>query len=109
MDALDTPKEEEQQVMQTLVSLLVANTPTKTIQEPSTIVVPLQISTPGSSASRLAKVAHYGDTFLDKEILIPQFNFATMTLEDINMTQVALEKKKQQEIMRKEIKQRHAM
>ena len=32
-----------------------------------------------------------------------------MTLEDINMMQAALEKKKQQEIMRKEYKQRHAM
>ena len=32
-----------------------------------------------------------------------------MTLEDINMLQVALERKKQQEILRKEYKQRHPM
>ena len=36
MDAPDTPKEEEQQAMQTLVSLPVAGTPTITIQELST-------------------------------------------------------------------------
>ena len=41
--------------------------------------------------------------------MITQFNFATLTLEDINMMQVALKKKKQQEIMRKEYKQKHAM
>ena len=80
--------------MQTLVSLPVVNTPTTTIQESSTTIVPLQISTPGSSASHVVKVIHYGDTFLDKEIVIPQYNFAIMTLEDINMMQAALEKKK---------------
>ena len=80
--------------MQTLVSLPTTNTPTKTIQELSTIAVPLQISTPSSSVSHVAKVIHYGDTFLDEEILIPQFNFATMTLEDISMMQATLEKKK---------------
>ena len=90
--------------MQTLFNLPVVITPTKTIQELSTIVVPLYISTLGSSASCVAKVIHYGDTFLDEEIVIPQFNFATMTLEDINMMQATLEKKKQQEIMRKEYK-----
>ena len=69
--------------MQTLVSLLAADTPRKSIQELSTIAVPLQISTPGSSESCVAKVIHYEDTFLDEEIVIPQFNFAIMTLEDI--------------------------
>ena len=71
--------------------------------------MPLQISTPSSSASCVAKVIHYGETFLDEEIVIPQFNFATMTLEDINMMQATLERKKQQEILRKEYKHRHAM
>ena len=80
--------------MQTLVSLPTTGTPTKTIQESSTIATPLYISTLGSSASCVAKVIHYGDTFLDEEIVIPQFNFVTMTLDDINMMQVALESKK---------------
>ena len=48
----------------------------------------------GLSASHFAKVIHYGDTFLDEEIVIPQFNFATMTLDDINMMQATLERKK---------------
>ena len=41
--------------------------------------------------------------------MIPQFDFATMSLEDINLMQVALEKKKQQEILRKEYKERKAL
>ena len=73
--------------MQTFVNLKLVDIPTKTIQELSIVVVPLQISTLGSSASCVAKVIHYGDTFLDEEIVIPQFKFATMTLEDINMMQ----------------------
>ena len=90
--------------MQTLVNLPIIDTPTKTIQELCTAVVPLQISTPGSSALHVAKVIHYGDTFLDEQIVIPQFKFSTMILEDINMLQATLEKKKQQEMMRKEYK-----
>ena len=70
MDAPDTPKEEEQHAMQTLVSLLAVGTPTKTIQEPSIVAVPLQISTLGSSASHVEKVIRYGETFLDEEIVI---------------------------------------
>ena len=67
------------------------------------------MTTLGSSESKFAKVIHYGDTFLDEEIVIPQFNFATMTLDDINMMQATLEKKKKWEILRKEYKQRHAL
>ena len=62
------------------------------------------MSKPGSSASKVAKVIHYGDNFLDEEIVIHQFNFATMTLEDINLMQATLEKEKQQDILRKEYK-----
>ena len=58
----------------------------------------------GSSASKIAKVIHYGDTFLYEEIVIPHFDFATMTLEDINLMQASLERKKKQEILRKEYK-----
>ena len=95
--------------MQPLINLPSANTPTQIIPEPSTTVVPLQISTLSSSASCVAKVIHYGDTFLDEEIVIPQFNFSTMTLDDINVMQVALERKKKQYILRKEYNQRHAL
>ena len=67
------------------------------------------MTTLGIGASKFAKVIHYGDAFLDEEIVIPQFNFATMSLEDINLMQATLEKKKQQELLRKEYKQRHAL
>ena len=95
--------------MQALVNLPLVGTPTKILQEPSTVALPLQISTPRLGLSKVAKVIHYGDPFLDEEIMIPQFDFTTMTLEDINLMQDALEKKKQQEILRKEYKQMHAL
>ena len=93
VDAHDTPKEEEQQAVQTLVNLPFSDTPTKSLHESSNAIVLLQMSTQGSSALKVAKVIHYGDTFLDEEIEIPQFNFATMTLEDINLMQATLERK----------------
>ena len=90
--------------MHTLVNLSLAGTPTKSLQEPSTIAVPLQISTPSSSHSKVVKVLHYGDAFLDKNIEIPHFDSATMTLDDLNVLQVVIERRKQHEIMRKEYK-----
>jgi hypothetical protein len=95
--------------VQTLITLPLANTPTKTPQEPSTEAMPIQVMTPGSSSSKLAKVIHYGDAFLDEDIVIPQFSFATMSLEDINHMQAILEKKKKQELLRKEYKQKIAL
>ena len=80
----DTPKDKEEQAMHTLVNLPSAGTPTKSQQEPSTAAVPLQISTPGSSQSKVAKVLNYGDLFLDENIIIPHFESATMTLDDLN-------------------------
>ena len=55
--------------MQTLVNLPLVGTPNKSLPEPSTIVVPLKISTLGSSHSKVIKVFHYGDTFLDAFIV----------------------------------------
>ena len=80
--------------MQALVNLPSVDTSTKILQEPSIVVVPLQMSTPRSGAYKVLKVIHYGDAFLYEEIVIPQFHFATMSLEDIHLMQVALEKKK---------------
>ena len=56
--------------------------------------MPLQVSTPISSHSKVEKVIHYGDTFLDEEIVIPHFDSTTMTLENINLIQATLERKK---------------
>ena len=90
--------------MHTLVNLPLADTPSKSLQEWVTVAIPLQISTPSSSHSKVAKVFHCGDAFLDEEIVIPHFDSATMTLEDINLLQATIEIRKQQEIMRKEYK-----
>ena len=93
-DVQETSKEVEQQVVQTLVNLPSAGTPTKSLLELSTRAIPLQISTPSLSHSKVAKVLHYGDEFLDEEIMIPHFDSATMTLEDINVLQAAIERRK---------------
>ena len=91
----DIPKEKEQESIQTLVNLPTSSTPTKVLQKLSTIAIPLQLSTLGSSSTKVAKVIHYGDVFLDEEIVTPQFDYANMTLEDIGIMQESLEKKKQ--------------
>ena len=93
--ATDTSKEVEQQAMHTLVSLPLVNTPSKSLQELSTVAIPLQVSTPSLSHSKVAKVIHYGDAFLDEEIVIPHFDSSTLTLEDINLLQAAKERRKQ--------------
>ena len=95
-DTLETRKEKEEQAMQTLVSLPSTSTPIKSHQEPSTIVVSLQISTPVSSQSKFVKVLHYSDPFLDENIIIPHFESTTMTLDDLNKLQVAINRKRQQ-------------
>ena len=94
-DVQDTSKEVEQQAMHTLVNWPSAGTPTKSLLELSTVAIPLQVSTLASSHSKVAKVIHYCDAFLDEEILIPHFDFATMTLEGINVLQAAIERRKQ--------------
>ena len=71
--------------------------------------MPLQISTPGSSSTKVASVLHYGDPTLDEEIVIPKYDYATITLEQINLMQEALERKKKQEIPRNEYKQKQVL
>ena len=56
--------------------------------------MPLQISAPGSSSTRVARVLHYGDPTLDEEIVIPKYDYDNITLEKINLMQEALETKK---------------
>ena len=83
-------------------------TPTET-QLQLSFEVPLQISRPGSSSTRVAKVLHYGDPTLDEEIVIPRYDYATMTIDQIDEVQEALERKKKQEVLRNEYKQRQAL
>ena len=56
--------------------------------------MPLQISTPNSSSTKVARVLHYGDPTLDEEIVIPKYDYATITLEQINLMQEALEERR---------------
>lgn len=41
-------------------------------------------------------VIHYGDITLDEEIIIPKFDYDTMTIDQIRILQQALEKNKHQ-------------
>ena len=77
----DTSKEKEQEAIEALVTLPTSTTPKKILQKLITEVVPLQILAPGSSFSKVAKVIHYGDVTIDKEIVIPKYDYATITLE----------------------------
>ena len=101
-------KEREQQEIQILANFPRSGTPTET-QQQSSLEVPLQISRPSSSSTRVVRVLHYGDPTLDEEIVIPRYDYTTMTIDQINEVQEALERKKKQEVLRNEYKQRQAL
>ena len=105
-ESKDTSKEKEKETIQELLTLPTSGTPTKVLEKLSIEVVPLQISTLGSSSSKVSKVIHYGDVILDEEIVIPKYDYATITLKQTGIIQQALEKKKNQEILKKEYRQR---
>ena len=108
-ESKDTPKEMEQESIQALVTLPTSGTPIKIIQKPSTEAIPLQILALGSSSSKVVKVIHYRDVTLHEEIVIAKYDYATITLEQIGIMQQTLEKKKNQEILRKEHRQMQAL
>ena len=64
----------------------------------------LQITTPSSSSTRVARTIHYGIPDLDEEIKIPYYDSNTLIEEKINEIQSALDRKKRQEAMRKDYK-----
>ena len=66
----------------------------------------LLISTPGLSSTKVARVLHYGDPELDEEIVTPSYESKTI---NITQMQEALNRRKRQEILRKEYKQRQAL
>ena len=66
----------------------------------------LQITTPGSSSTRVAKTIHYGILELDEEIKIPYYESSTLTEEKMKEIQSALDRRRRQEAMRKEYKYR---
>ena len=64
---------------------------------------------PKSSSSKVENVIHYGDITLDEEIVIHKYDYETMKIEKINMVQQAIEKKKHQEILKKEHRHKQAL
>ena len=97
------------QTIQTLFNLPTNDTPTKVLQKPSTDVMPLQIFALDLSSPKVESVLHYGDPTLDEEIIIPKYDYATITLEHINIMQEALERKKKHDILRNEYKKKKAL
>ena len=93
-DKVETPKEQE--AIQALVTLPTSGTPHKQQSDES---MPLQMSTPGSSSKRVARILHYGDPELDEEIVIPSYDMKTISLEQIIEMQDALTRRKRREIL----------
>ena len=52
---------------------------------------------PRPSSSKVEKIIHYANITLYEEIVIPKYDYDTMTLEQIGILQQALERKKHQE------------
>ena len=77
-DKVETPKEQE--AIQALVTLPTSGTPHKQQKDES---MPLQMSAPGSSSTRVTRILHYGDPELDEEIVIPSYDMKTISLEQI--------------------------
>ena len=69
----------------------------------------LQVRTLGSSFARVAWTIHYGIPKLDEEIKIPYYEPNTLTEEKINEIQSALDRRRIQEVLRKEYKYRQAL
>ena len=105
----DETSEKEESAIQILVALPKSSTPIQTLQQPSTDSQTLQIRTPGSSSSRVVRKLHYGVPQLDEEIKIPYYESSTLTEEKINEIQSALDRRRRQEALRKEHKNRHAL
>ena len=63
------------------MNLPTTRTPTKVLQKMSTDAMPLHIFAWGSISTKVVRVLHYGDPTLDEEIVIPKYDYATITLE----------------------------
>ena len=100
---------EDQATIQTLVELPKIGTPTQTLQKPSTNMISLQVQTPSLTSTKVAMILHYGDLELDEEIVIPSYESNTLTIEKINEIQGALDRRKRQEVLRKEFKHNQAL
>ena len=68
-----------------------------------------QISALGSSSLKVDKVTHYGGIILDEGIFIPKFYYDTMEIHQIRILQQTLEKKKHQQMLRKEYRKKKTL
>ena len=84
-----------------MVELPNIGTPTKSLQQPSTDMLALQVRTLGLSSTRVARTIHYGIPELDEEIQIPYYDSSPLTEEKMNEIKSALDKRRRQEAMRK--------
>ena len=64
------------------------------LQKLSMDAMPLQMSAPRSSSTRVERMLHCGEPTLDEDILIPKYYYDNITLDKINLMQEALERKK---------------
>ena len=95
-------QDKEESAIQTLVELPKIGTPTKSLQQPSTDMLTLQVSTPSSSSTRVARTIHYGILELDEEIQITYYDSSTLTEEKMNEIQSAFDKRRRKEALRKD-------
>ena len=72
-------------------------------------MISLQVQTLGLSSTKVARILHYGDPEHDEEIIIPSYESNTLTIEKINEIQGALDRRKRQEVLRREYKYRKAL
>ena len=68
-----------------------------------------QLQTPGLSSKKVDMILDYGDLELDEEIIIPLYESNTLTIEKINEIKGALDRRKRQEVLRREYKYRQAL
>ena len=100
-----TPKPKKLVAIQALVILPELVTPSnKILQRPSIDSTPLQFLVLSPSSSKAEEVITYGDVSLDGEIVLPKFDYATITIEQMGILQEALARKKHQELLRREKK-----
>ena len=102
-----TTKPKEQLTIQTLITLPEFSTPPReALHRKSIEAIPLQSSSMSPSTSKVDEVTSFGDVNLAKVIELPKFDLATITIEQMSILQDALAKKKNQELLRREHRQK---
>lgn len=97
--------------MQTLVTLPDTTTPIpiQALHRLSVEATPLHPSRPSPSTSQVDEVTSYGDINLDELIELQKFDLASITIEKMSIVQDALARKKYQELLRREHRQKQEL